>query len=49
MTQVGAFAFATGSKDSALVVTLDPGLYTPVVSGKNNTTGIVLVEVYELP
>ena len=49
MAQAGAFAFAAGSKDSALVVTLAPGLYTPVISGKNNTTGIALVEVYELP
>lgn len=34
--------------ESALVETLDPGSYTAVVSGKNGTTGIGLVEVYDL-
>jgi hypothetical protein len=34
--------------DSALVATLPPGNYTAVVRGKNNTTGIGLVEVYKL-
>ncbi|HUG12634.1 MAG TPA: DUF1800 family protein [Opitutaceae bacterium] len=45
---VGAFDFASGSKDSALVVTLAPGLYTAVVSGVASGTGIGLVEVYDL-
>jgi uncharacterized protein (DUF1800 family) len=44
---VGAFGFASGSKDSALVVTLEPGLYTAVVSGVGSGTGISLVEVYD--
>lgn len=34
--------------ESALVMTLDPGLYTAVVFGNNNTTGVGLVEVYDL-
>jgi len=34
--------------ESALVETLDPGSYTAVVSGKNGTTGVGLVEVYDL-
>jgi glucuronoarabinoxylan endo-1,4-beta-xylanase len=46
---VGAFAWAPGSKDAAMVVSLDPGAYTAVVRGKNSGTGIALVEVYELP
>jgi hypothetical protein len=47
---VGAFDFAgDASKDSALVIELPPGAYTATVSGKNNTTGVALVEVYELP
>ena len=47
---VGAFALAnTTSRDSALLVTLAPGSYTAQVSGVNNTTGVALVEVYEVP
>ncbi len=46
---VGAFALTTGSKDSVLLVTLQPGRYTVTASGVNNTTGVALVEVYELP
>jgi len=34
--------------ESAMVETLDPGGYTAVMSGKNGTTGIGLVEVYDL-
>jgi hypothetical protein len=32
-----------------MVVTLPPGAYTAQVSGTNGTTGIALIEVYELP
>ncbi len=48
-SSVGAFALTPGSRDAALVVTLAPGSYTALVSGVGNTTGIALVEVYELP
>jgi photosystem II stability/assembly factor-like uncharacterized protein len=34
--------------ESALIATLAPGNYTAVVRGKNNTTGVGLVEVYNL-
>jgi plastocyanin len=34
--------------ESAIVATLQPGNYTVVVSGKNSTTGVGLVEVYDL-
>jgi hypothetical protein len=34
--------------ESALVATLAPGNYTAIVRGKNNTTGVGLVEVYNL-
>jgi len=47
--QVGAQPFAAGSKDAALLVTLDPGVYTVVVSGAGNSTGVALAEVYEVP
>jgi len=49
-TSVGAFALpAATSKDAALLVTLPPGLYSVRVSGTANTTGVALVEVYEVP
>jgi sugar lactone lactonase YvrE len=46
--QVGAFALPAGSADSALLVTVTPGTYTVQVGGVNGTTGIGLVEIYEL-
>jgi uncharacterized delta-60 repeat protein len=47
--RAGAFPFATGSKDGAMLVTLAPGSYTAVVSGVNGAGGTALVEVYEAP
>lgn len=46
--QVGAFPLTVGSTDAAIILNLEPGLYTVHVSGKNSTTGIVLAEVYEI-
>jgi hypothetical protein len=34
--------------ESAIVATLNPGAYTAIVSGKDNTSGVGLVEVYDL-
>ena len=48
-TQTGAFGLPVGSKDAALLGTLPPGAYTAQVSGVNSTTGVALVEVYEVP
>lgn len=46
--RIGATAFdASDTKSAALLLTLDPGVYSFVVSGRNNTTGIVLAEVYD--
>ena len=45
----GAFALPAGSKDSAVIVTLAPGSYTAQVSSANGTTGVALVEIYEMP
>ena len=45
----GAFALQPGSADSALIVNLSPGPYTMEISGVNNTTGVALAEVYEVP
>jgi hypothetical protein len=38
----------TNDFESAIVATLAPGNYTGIVSGKNNTTGVALIEVYDL-
>ncbi|HEY1109945.1 MAG TPA: hypothetical protein VGE76_14950, partial [Opitutaceae bacterium] len=46
---VGAFPLTAGSRDAALVVTLPPGTYTAQLSGVGGTTGVGLIEVYELP
>ncbi len=37
-----------GSLSSAAVLTLDPGNYTAKVEGKDGTTGVALIEVYEI-
>ena len=36
------------AKEAAIVADLDPGSYSAVVRGKNNTTGVASVEVYQL-
>lgn len=46
-SQAGAFGLSAG--DSALIATLAPGNYTVLVTGTGGTSGIALVEVYELP
>ena len=46
---VGAFAFAAGSRDAALTVSLPPGGYTLVVApAAAAAPGVALVEVYDL-
>lgn len=48
-TQIEASGLApTNDKESAILRTLSPGAYTGVLTGKDNTTGIALVEVYDL-
>lgn len=37
----------TNSKEAGLVATLQPGAYTAIIAGKNQTSGIGLVEVYD--
>jgi YVTN family beta-propeller protein len=46
--KVGAFALPAGSSDDAIVATLPPGAYTAQVSGTNGSTGLALVEIFEL-
>jgi hypothetical protein len=38
----------TAPSESAIIATLQPGNYTAIVRGVNNTTGVALVEVYDL-
>jgi hypothetical protein len=38
----------TNDYESAIVATLQPGAYTAILSGKNNGTGVGIVEVYDL-
>ncbi len=46
--RVGATALdASDTKSAAMLVTLDPGVYTFIARGRNNTSGIVLLEVYD--
>jgi hypothetical protein len=45
--RAGAFPFAPGSADAAVLVTLPPGAYTAVVDGARGTTGAALIEAYE--
>ncbi len=46
--QVGAFSLSADSKDAALLIALPPGNYTAQVSGVGETTGVALVEVYDV-
>jgi len=48
-TRAGAFALSANSRDAALLVQLDPGAYTAVVSDTSGATGVSLVEVHEVP
>jgi hypothetical protein len=38
----------TNDLESAIVVTLSPGVYTAIVRGRNNTSGVALIEIYDL-
>jgi hypothetical protein len=45
-SRVGAFGLASGSRDSAVLVTLDPGAYTAHVSD-GGAAGVALAEIYD--
>jgi hypothetical protein len=48
-SQVGAFPLTAGSRDAALVLTLNAGAsYTVQVDGVGGTTGEALIEIYEV-
>jgi len=44
---LGAFGLGSGSKDAALLVELDPGVYTAQVAGASGGSGEALVEIYD--
>lgn len=46
-TRVGASALTTTSKDSAMLVTLQPGVYSVTISGVASTVGVARLEIYE--
>jgi hypothetical protein len=47
--EIRASGFAPGDPfESAIIADLQPGNYTAIVRGVNNTTGVALVEVYDL-
>ena len=47
--QISAKGLAPASgNESALPLTLPPGQYTAIVSGKNNGTGVGLIEIYNI-
>jgi hypothetical protein len=45
----GAFPLVAGSKDAALLATLEPGSYSVQVAGVGGAAGVALVEIYEIP
>jgi hypothetical protein len=48
--QTGAFMLPNGSKDAAVLITLNPGAYTAQLkSAKNASSGVALIEIYEVP
>lgn len=47
--RVGAFPLPAGSVDTALLLTLPPGPFTAQVTGVDETSGVALIEVYEVP
>jgi hypothetical protein len=45
----GAFALTENSYDAAMLELLDPGIYTVHVTSMDETSGVALVEIYEVP
>jgi TonB family protein len=48
-SSVGAFPLASGGRDAALLVSLPPGTYTAQASDVGNTSGVALIEIYDVP
>ncbi|MDQ8182370.1 fibronectin type III domain-containing protein [Pelagicoccus sp. SDUM812005] len=45
---VGLAPFDSGSEDCVVVGDFDPGIYTAIVNGVGDTTGVALIEIYEI-
>ena len=49
-TEINQLGLApSDSRESALVASLPHGNYTAILRGKDNTTGVGMVEVYNVP
>ncbi len=48
VARTGAFVFAAGSADAAVLVTLPSGAYSAVIEGARGATGTGLIEAYEV-
>ena len=46
-TQVGAFQFAAGSHDTALLESVAPGAYTAQIGSSTTLNGVALAEIYD--
>ena len=49
MSEVGAYPLAAGSADCAIIAILPTGNYTFEVTGVGGTSGVGLIEIYEVP
>ena len=38
----------SSTKEASILVRLEPGAYTAVVTGANNSTGIAMIEIFEI-
>jgi uncharacterized delta-60 repeat protein len=47
-TRVGAAPLPTGSRDAAVALSLPPGPYSVGLTGAESTTGVALIEVFEI-
>ncbi len=48
-SQVGAFALPAGSKDAAIFAILPAGIYSALLTGANDTSGVAMIELYDVP
>ncbi len=46
---VGAFGLTSTSRDAVLLLTLPEGAYTAQIAGKAGASGVILLEIYEVP
>ncbi|MSU50012.1 MAG: immunoglobulin domain-containing protein [Opitutus sp.] len=49
LARAGAFAISAGTRDAVLMMPFTPGSYTAQVTSGDGTSGVVLLEIYEVP